>query len=106
MLIDKKQAEEGISLAWLVLAVILIATALVVTSIIIFFNSGAYSTIKQISAATNTLTREDLKDYDTTSPIQSDDIIIYAESLPKRVEDFDDNKDFDQNAISQEVLGY
>ncbi len=85
--------REALSLVWALLLSVLISSALVGISFIIFLNSGAYATVKQISAAENVLQTK-LEDIDTSSPIQASDIDEYAQNLPQRVRAFNDEEDF------------
>jgi hypothetical protein len=69
----------------------------VFVSFTVFLKSGAYDTVKQISAAEDVLA-ESIEGIDTTSPIQSSDLDDYANSLPQRVKLLNDAEDF--NGIS------
>jgi hypothetical protein len=82
-----------LNLAWAVALTIGISAVMVLVSFAIFVQSGAYDTVKQISAAAGVL-QTGLDDIDTTSPIQAIDIEDYAKTLPQRVKPFNDTEDF------------
>ena len=106
--IFKKSDSEnyGISLTWVVFIVIGISASLVIFSFSIFLNSGAYDTVKQISAASSTLAKDDLEGYDTTSPIRADILNNYSQNLNEKIEDLDDEKDFSAGFLDEASLGY
>ena len=97
--------KNGINLIWVISAVTLISFVLVLVSFIFFINSGAYDTVRQISAATDILEKDDLEGYDITSPIQANDIDVYSETLNARVKNFNSDE-FSNEIISEEKLGY
>lgn len=84
-----------LNLAWAIALTIGISSLMVFLSFMIFINSGAYTTVKQISAAANVL-QTGLDDIDTKSPIQATDIEDYSKALPQRVKQFNDAEDFGQ----------
>jgi hypothetical protein len=85
--------SNQLSFFWALVLTVLITAVLVGISFFTFINSGAYETVKQISAAENVL-QGNLEDIDTTSPIQASDLGEYADKLPQRVKAFDDAEDF------------
>lgn len=103
---SRNNNEDGISIFWVVVIVIGISAALVLVSFTIFLNSGAYSTVKQITAAAQTLQKDDLEGYDTTSPIRADTLGSYMRGLEAKVQGLDDSKDFRQDLLDKEDLGY
>ena len=84
---------QSLSMVWALILAILISVAMVGISFVVFLNSGAYTTVKQISAAADVL-QTNLDDIDTSSPIQASDIDEYAQKLPQRVRAFNDAEDF------------
>jgi hypothetical protein len=96
----------GISLTWVVFIVIGISASLVILSFSIFLNSGAYDTVKQISAASSTLAKDDLEGYDTTSPIRADILNNYSKNLDEKVDGLDDQEDFSDSFLDETSLGY
>lgn len=84
---------QTLSMMWALILTVLISGTLVVISFVIFLNSGAYATVKQISAAADVL-QANLDDIDTSSPIQASDIDDYAQNLSQRVRAFNDAEDF------------
>ena len=103
--ISEKQ-KNGVSLLWVIVTVVLVSISLVTVSFTIFLNSNSYDTVKQISAAKNSLEQDDLDGYDTTSPIQPKDLNVYSRTLNARVKNFNDSEAFSNEIISEEVLGY
>lgn len=103
--ISEKQ-KNGVSLLWVIVIVVIVSISLVTLSFIIFLNSNSYNTVKQISAATNSLDQDDLEGYDTTSPIQPKDLNVYSRTLDARVKNFNDSEAFSNEIISEEALGY
>lgn len=84
---------QRINLAWAVAFTIGLSMIMVIISITIFLQSGAYDTVKQIRAADSVL-QTNLEGIDTSSPIQAIDLQEYSESLPQRVKSFNDSEDF------------
>lgn len=82
-----------------------ITAVLVIVSFVIFLNSGAYQTVKQISSANKVLKDATLEGLDTSSPIQTTEIKQYSDSLPQRVKALNDTEDFRVDVISTEALG-
>ena len=105
MEISLRNRNDGINIGWLIAVVIAITIILVSVSILIFFKSGAYETVKQISAG-HSINADDLKGYDTVSPVQPHDIEEYSKSLNIRIESFNDAEDFNQSLVDERVLGY
>lgn len=104
--LKKGENNNGISILWVVGTVISLSTALVIISFLIFLNSSAYDTVKQITAASKTLQKDDLDGYDTTSPIRASDLGDYSRSLKAKVDNLNDEQDFSNETISKEALGY
>ncbi|MCB9817659.1 MAG: hypothetical protein R3B12_05200 [Candidatus Saccharimonadales bacterium] len=92
-LIFRRPKPKELNLAWMIGLTIAVSAVLVFISFFVFLNSGAYATVKQISAAQQVL-QSDLDDIDTTSPIQADDLEYYSRTLPQRVKSFNDAADF------------
>ena len=89
----RSSMQQRHSLVWPIVGTVVISTVLVSASFLFFLNSGAYTTVKQISAAAQALQNK-LDGIDTTSPIQATDIEEYAQDLPQRVQTFDDAEDY------------
>jgi cell division protein FtsL len=104
--LKKDNETNGVSILWVVGTVISLSIALVVVSFMIFLNSSAYDTVKQITAASKTLQKDDLEGYDTTSPIRASDLGDYSRSLKAKVDNLNDEQDFSNEKISKEALGY
>lgn len=88
-----KPRIQKLSLLWMIIITIAISIVLVLLSLLIFLKSGAYDTVRQISAAQDVLA-ETIEGIDTTSPIQANDIEEYAKTLPLRVKSLNDAEDF------------
>lgn len=95
----------GANPVYAIILTILIAVLMVSVSFVIFINSSAYETVKQIKAGTSAASKNDLKAYDTTSPIKSDELDKYIDSLNQRLNNLDDEADFGQSGISSQNLG-
>lgn len=89
---------QKLNLLWVVIITIGVSTILVFLSFVIFLKSGAYDTVKQISAAEDVLA-ESIEGIDTTSPIQARDLDEYAESLPQRVKLLNDAEEFNKVSL-------
>jgi hypothetical protein len=83
---------------------VVVASVMVITTTLVFFNSSAYETVKQIQTGIKTST--ELSDnLDTTSPIKASDIEVFYNSFINRLNSFDDHKDYGPDAISDKALG-
>ncbi len=89
---------QKLNLLWIVIITIGISAVLVILSFFIFLNSGAYDTVKQISAAEDVLAAS-VEGIDTTSPIQASDLDEYAQSLQQRVKALNDAEDFSKISL-------
>lgn len=89
---------QKLNLLWVVIITIGVSIVLVLLSFTIFLRSGAYDTVKQISAAEDVLA-ESIEGIDTTSPIQASDLEEYANSLPQRVKVLNDAEDFNKISL-------
>lgn len=89
---------QKLNLLWIVIITIGISAVLVVLSFFIFLQSGAYDTVKQISAAEDVLAAS-VEGIDTTSPIQASDLDEYAQSLQQRVKALNDAEDFNKISL-------
>lgn len=92
-LLLRQQKQQRYSLVWPIVGTIMVSVVLVSASFLFFIRSGAYDTVKTISAASQAL-QDQLDGIDTTSPIQATDIEDYAQSLPQRVQSFNDTEDY------------
>jgi hypothetical protein len=102
-----KNYSDGISIAWIISAVIGLSVLMVITSFMMFIRTGgAYNTVKQISAASNTLQKNDLEGYDTTSPVRADTLGAYMKIVDDKVMNFDDEVEFKLDILDKRDLGY
>ena len=98
MKIISKADLKDLNLAWVLGLTIVISAVMVTISVVIFLSSGAYDTVKQISAAADVL-QTDLEGIDTSSPIQASDIDEYGKNLRQRVRSLNDTEDFGSPAL-------
>lgn len=89
---------KKLNLAWALFVTVAISAVLVLISFAIFLKSGAYDTVRQISAAEDVL-QTTLDDIDTTSPIQASDLEEYSKGLPQRIKTLNDTEDFSQISL-------
>ncbi|MCU0667139.1 MAG: hypothetical protein MUF85_00780 [Patescibacteria group bacterium] len=80
------------------------AIIMVTVSFVIFIQSGAYSTVKFINKS-NGIKTKDLEDYNTTSPIQADDLLKYGDTLNNKIKPLLYSEDFSQEQLSDSSLG-
>lgn len=82
-----------------------VALAMVLVTFVIFINSSAYATVKQIQVGTQVARTLQGTDVDTRSPIKADDIEAYQHRLNTQLQSINDEVDFGPNAISDQTLG-
>jgi hypothetical protein len=98
-------SDEGLNPLVAIATAIAFAVGLVLITFIIFLNSGAYKTVKQIQAGTSIARALQSADIDTRSPIKSDDISVYESSVTQRLNVLDDSSDFGPNDVTDANLG-
>lgn len=84
---------------------ITVAVVMVTVTFIVFINSGAYKTVKQIQVGTKLARSIKPEGYDSTSPIKSADIDSYSQKLNSRVDKYNNQADFGPTNISDPALG-
>lgn len=105
-LLKKRNSEQGVSIFWVIGTVVALSLTLVALAFISFIGSGAYDTVQQITAAKQSLQEDDLDGYDTTSPLRADTIGAYSRTIADKVNGLDDEKDFNQDLLDKNDLGY
>ena len=96
---------EGMNPVVAIGAAISVAIAMVMVTFVIFINSDAYQTVKQIQIGTTFAQSLKNSEYDTKSPIKADDITEYQKSVDQRLGTFDDTADFNPTDLSEQSLG-
>jgi len=86
---------------------VLVATIMTIVTTLIFLNSGAYTTVKQIQTGSEIITPYQLSQVgiDTSKPIKASDIDDYASTIQKSLQTLNDNQDFGPVPVSDNSLG-
>jgi hypothetical protein len=95
---------HGMNPVTAIVGAIVIAAAMVLVTFVIFINSTAYATVKQIQIGTK-IVQSLSSDIDSKSPIKSDDITQYQKSIEQRMATIDDTNDFNASDLSDQSLG-
>jgi hypothetical protein len=84
-----------------------VAAVMVTVTTIIFLNSSAYTTVKQIQTGSVVISSLDLDrdGIDTITPIKAADIDAYAKNIKQRLQSLDDSGDFGPAPVSDSSLG-
>lgn len=98
-------SKKGISLLYAIGLTVAAAVIMILTTTIIFYNSGAYTTVKQIQTGNQYAKKIDRGSLDTISPINASDIDKYSKSINARLDAIDDKIDFSMDEISDRNLG-
>jgi hypothetical protein len=98
-------SKKGINLLYAIGLAVVIAIIMVLTTTIVFYHSGAYTTVKQIQTGNQYAKSIDKGSLDTTSPINASDIDKYSKSINARLNAIDDKTDFYMDEISDKNLG-
>lgn len=96
---------EGFNPVLAITIIISIAITMVLVTFIVFINSSAYATVKQIDKGQSVVHALDKSDIDTTSPIKPTDIDSFRQSTDDKLRTLDDAADFSANAVSDKQLG-
>lgn len=103
MIANKFDNYKNSPFAVILLAAV-ISVVMVAITTLVFFESGAYNTVKQIQAGIQAA--PDINgDIDTKSPIKAEDIDKFSQSFKNRVNSLDNNSDFGPAALSSSNLG-
>lgn len=104
---DQSKQHQGIATNPLVAISLAIGTALTLVLIcfLIFINSSAYTTVKQIKAGTDFARSIKMDGYDTKSPIKAETVEDYQKSLDQRLRSLDESSYFNTTDISDASLG-
>ena len=82
-----------------------LAMLFVTTAFLVFINSGAYTTVKQIKAGTDFARSIKMDGYDTKSPIKTEAIEQYQKSIEQRLKLLSESGYFSSTEISDNGLG-
>lgn len=89
---------------WALMFAIGVGMLMVAVTFIIFVNSSAYITVKQIQIGASK--QIDLgPGYDVTSPVNAKDIDEFSAKVNARLNSINDAADFDTNKTSEKTLG-
>lgn len=98
-------ALEGMNPITAIAGAIGVAAVMVLVTFLVFINSGAYTTVKQIQIGTKVVQSLISSDFDSKSPIKADDITQYQKSISQRLTTLDDGNDFTASDLSDTALG-
>jgi hypothetical protein len=98
-------SKKGINLLYAIGLAVVIAITMVLTTTIVFYHSGAYTTVKQIQTGNQYAKSIDKGSLDTTSPINASDIDKYSHSINAKLNTIDDETDFGPQKVSDSSLG-
>ncbi len=95
--------KDGANPVVAIVAAIAIAAILVVITFLLFVNSSAYTTVKDIQKNAS-LSSENTGDYDTTSPVKAVDIEETLKTTQEQIKDFDNQADYSPEEVSTQTL--
>lgn len=98
-------SSEGFNPVLAITIIISIAMTMVLVTFIVFINSSAYATVKQIDKGQRVVHTLDKSDIDTTSPIKPTDIDTFRQITDDKLRTLDDANDFSASAVSDKQLG-
>jgi hypothetical protein len=97
-------SEREVDPFFALLSAISIAAIMVVICVLIFLNSSAFNTVKQIKIGATTDIILEGK-YDSTSPVNASDIDEFSARVDARLKPLDNTEDFDPQMLSENSLG-
>ncbi len=77
--------------------VIATSCIMVLVTILLFVNSNAYKTVKQIQSGSKASSKSDLSGYDTKSPVKPYDIDQFADKLNNKLSPINNENDYSEN---------
>ena len=95
---------KGLNPVTAIVGAVVVAASMVLVTFLIFINSTAYATVKQIQIGTKIVQTLN-SDIDTKSPIKADDIVQFQKSIEQRTSTMDDSSDFNNSELSDQALG-
>jgi len=102
---DQSHGKNGTNLLWAIGISVLIAILMVVATTYSFYQSGAYTTVKQIQTGTKLVNSLDIGELDAKAPINASDIDEYARSINLKLKALNDQADFGPQGLSDASLG-
>lgn len=100
----RPQTIESTNLVMPLVVAIIIAVIMVTTATLIFLNSSAYNTVKQIQIGTQVANSLNKSDIDTVSPIKASDIYQTYNNIKNQLNQLNDNNDFGPSAVTNQAL--
>lgn len=85
--------------------VIVLAVLMIVFTTILFLRSDAFNTVKQIQAGIKATDKSDLSNYDTTTPVKSEDLDNFSKNLELKLAPIKDESDYSTSKVDYGSLG-
>ncbi len=103
--ISFNRKKDNISLVTALGGVIVIASILVIISMLIFIRSDAYKTVKQIQSGVKATAQSDLRGYDTTSPVKAENIDDFTNKLNSQLAPIGSENDILRPKVNYSLIG-
>lgn len=100
-----KNKKDDVNLVSALGLVVVIAIILVLLSLIIFIRSDAYKTVKQIQSGVKATAESDLRGYDTTSPVNAENIDDFTSRLNSQLAPIGSENDILKPEVNYGLVG-
>lgn len=87
------------------IVVVVAAILMIVFTTTLFLRSDAFNTVKQIQAGIKATDKSDLSNYDTTTPVKSEDIDNFSKNLELKLAPINNENDYSASAVDYGSLG-